>query len=165
MLLSIWDDGYGISVPNEQQIAKRDLSELLRGVQRQPGADEGLELFTVKGWDYPALLETYRRAADLVRKDHVPAILHVTELTQPQGHSTSGSHERYKSPERLAWEAEHDCLARLRRLLLERGIAGEEELKELEQRETAAVRAARDRAWTELCAPIEEAHARSGRRH
>jgi TPP-dependent pyruvate/acetoin dehydrogenase alpha subunit len=108
-VLSIWDDGYGISVPNEFQLSG-DLSKLLLGFQRTKEGKRGFELFSVKGWDYPALMETYKKAADLARKEHVPSIIHVTEMTQPQGHSTSGSHERYKSPERLNWEEEFDCL-------------------------------------------------------
>ena len=95
-LISIWDDGYGISVANEHQITKGNLSEVLRGFQRSSGGG-GYDIYTVRGWDYAALCETYLNAAEIVRREHVPAILHVTELTQPQGHSTSGSHERYKS--------------------------------------------------------------------
>jgi TPP-dependent pyruvate/acetoin dehydrogenase alpha subunit len=103
MLLSIWDDGYGISVPSEFHLTRGHLSSILRGFQRAPGEDEGFDLYSVAGWDYPALCETYLNAAEIVRRDHVPAIVHVTDLTQPQGHSTSGSHERYKSVERLEW--------------------------------------------------------------
>src|SRR5262245_24846677 len=114
MLLSIWDDGYGISVPNEFQLTKGDVYALLSGFRRAPGSNKGYDLYTVKGWDYPALCETYLNAAQIVRKEHVPAIVHVSEVTQPQGHSTSGSHERYKSKERLEWESEFDGLRKMR---------------------------------------------------
>ncbi|HSJ75700.1 MAG TPA: thiamine pyrophosphate-dependent enzyme, partial [Gemmatimonadales bacterium] len=103
MLMSVWDDGYGISVPNEIQVAKGSISELLDGFRRTSESPVGFELEVVKGWDYPALLETYQRVTEVVRRVHVPAVVHVVELTQPQGHSTSGSHTRYKSAERLEW--------------------------------------------------------------
>ena len=147
VLLSIWDDGYGISVANEHQICKADLSEMLSGFARQPGGDEGFELYRVNGWDYPALVETYRAAAERVRRDHVPAIVHVAEMTQPQGHSTSGSHERYKSTERLAFEIEFDGLRRMRSWMLAEGIAGESELDAIEAESAVAARAAQRRAW------------------
>jgi pyruvate/2-oxoglutarate/acetoin dehydrogenase E1 component/TPP-dependent pyruvate/acetoin dehydrogenase alpha subunit len=155
MLLSIWDDGYGISVPNEVQIAKGDLSALLSGFQRGPGSRQGYDVYTVCGWDYPALCETYLNAAEIVRREHVPAILHVTELTQPQGHSTSGSHERYKSRERLAWEAEHDGLRRMRQWILDQGIAGAAELDRLEAEDKVLVRDAQRRAWDAFRGEIE----------
>jgi pyruvate/2-oxoglutarate/acetoin dehydrogenase E1 component/TPP-dependent pyruvate/acetoin dehydrogenase alpha subunit len=153
-LISIWDDEYGISVPNELQVTKGDLSELLRGFRRDPEALEGFDIYTVKGWDYPTLCETYLYAAEIVRREHVPAIIHVVELTQPQGHSTSGSHERYKSPERLAWEEEHDGLRRMRRWIEEQGLAGSEELDALEREEKERVRDAQRRAWEAFQAPI-----------
>ena len=103
-IVSIWDDEFGISVPNEYQIARKDISRLLKGFQREKDNRGGFDLYKVKGWDYPALLETYAKAEAITRKDHTPAIIHVDEVTQPQGHSTSGSHERYKSAERLEWE-------------------------------------------------------------
>lgn len=147
VLLSIWDDGYGISVANEHQICKADLSEMLSGFGRKPDANEGFELFRVCGWDYPALVATYLAAAERVRRDHVPAIVHVAEVTQPQGHSTSGSHERYKSPERLAFEVEFDGLRRMRSWMLAEAIAGEAELDAIEKESAEAVRAAQRRAW------------------
>ncbi|HVS01217.1 MAG TPA: thiamine pyrophosphate-dependent enzyme [Thermoanaerobaculia bacterium] len=156
MLLSVWDDGYGISVPNEEQLTKGNLSELLRGFQRAPGSEAGLDVYTVRGWDYPALCETYLNAAEIVRLEHVPAIVHVVEMTQPQGHSTSGSQERYKSPERLAWEAEHDCVARLRQWILAQGVAAAEELDALEEEERTEVRAAQERAWRAFQGPLRE---------
>jgi len=156
MLLSIWDDGYGISVPTEFHITKGHLSSILRGFQRAPGDDEGFDLYTVKGWDYPALCETYLNAAEVVRREHVPAIVHVAELTQPQGHSTSGSHERYKSEERLEWEREHDCLARMRQWIVEEKIASHEELSRLEEEDRQLVQELQRRAWESCRRPIED---------
>ncbi len=147
MLLSIWDDHYGISVPNELQITKGDLSELLQGFRRAPGDKAGFDIYSVKGWDYPGLCETYLNAAEIVRLEHVPAIVHVREMTQPQGHSTSGSHERYKSAERLAWEEEFDCLRQMRSWMVAQGIASESGLLELEEQERAAVRVSQHSAW------------------
>ncbi|HVT59135.1 MAG TPA: transketolase C-terminal domain-containing protein [Thermoanaerobaculia bacterium] len=154
MLLSIWDDGYGISVPNEYQVTK-DLSELLSGFRRAPGSRRGYDLYTVKGWDYPKLCDIYSSAAEVVRREHVPAIVHVVEMTQPQGHSTSGSHERYKSKERLAWETEFDGIRRMRRWMEGEGLAGGAELDELEQAATQRVREIQRRAWSAFRAPIE----------
>ncbi len=155
MVLSIWDDGYGISVPNEIQIAKGDLSALLQGFRRAPGSLDGLDLYTVKGWDYPALCETYFAAAESARRDHVPVVIHVTEITQPQGHSTSGSHERYKSKERLDWEVEFDGLTRMRDGLIRDQIATSEQLAAIDEEERVAVREAQRRAWEAFRAPIE----------
>lgn len=146
ILLSIWDDGYGISVPQEVQITKSDLSAVLSGFKREPGKG-GYEIFAVPGWDYSALCSTYQRAAALCRSQHVPVIVHVTEVTQPQGHSTSGSHERYKSAERLAWEAEHDGLARMRSWLLAQEYASTAELDGFEKEDRDRVGEAKARAW------------------
>jgi TPP-dependent pyruvate/acetoin dehydrogenase alpha subunit len=118
-LVTIYDDGYGISVSNEHQMVKQNISDLLLGFQRLPGTRDGYDIYQAKGWDYPALVDIFLQAADRVRQEHVPAIVHVTELTQPQGHSTSGSHERYKSKERLAWEVTYDCLSQFRRWILD----------------------------------------------
>ena len=159
VVLSIWDDGYGISVGNEHQIAKADLAELLSGFQRRAGAREGLDLYRVLGWDYPALVETYLMAAEIVRREHVPAVLHVAEVTQPQGHSTSGSHERYKSKERLVWEEEFDGLRRMRAWMLGAGIAAAEELDRIEREAVDEVRAAQRRAWEAFQEPIRAEHA------
>jgi len=156
LLMSIWDDGYGISVPNEHQITKGNLSEVLWGFQRGRGDDSGYNLHTVSGWDYPTLVQTYAAAADRVRQDHVPTLLHVVELTQPQGHSTSGSHERYKSEERLAWEREWDCLVKMRAWMVEEGIAGGEELDALEAEEKQRVRDEQRAAWDAYRKPIDE---------
>ncbi len=154
MLLSVWDDGYGISVPNELQLTKGHLAELLEGFRRTPNRKGGLELMTVLGWDYPALVDTFAIAAAGVRRDHVPAVVHVVELTQPLGHSTTGSHERYKSTERLTWEKEHDCLARMRAWLITDGFASVEDLEMLERGEREYVRRERDEAWNDYQAPI-----------
>ena len=156
MVVSIWDDNYGISVPNEFQMTKGHISELLKGFQRDPKQKAGYDIYTVKGWDYPALCETYIAAASIVRMDHVPAIVHVTELTQPQGHSTSGSHERYKSKERLDWEAEFDCIRKMREWMIGQGITSSEELDKLEREDLQRVRDAQRRAWQAYRAPIDD---------
>jgi len=155
MIVSVWDDHYGISVANDFQITKSNISEVLKGFQRDPKLKQGFDIYTVKGWDYPALCETYIAAASIVRMEHVPAILHVTEMTQPQGHSTSGSHERYKSKERLAWEAEFDCIKKMREWMIGQGIASAEELDALEKEDFAIVREAQRRAWQAYRAPID----------
>lgn len=154
-LISIWDDGYGISVSNEHQITKEDLSALLSGYRREEGGP-GYNLYTVQGWDYEALCRTYRQAAEACRAEHVPAIVHVVELTQPQGHSTSGSHERYKSKERLEWESEHDGLKKLRQWILDQRFAGAEELDSIEQESIEKVREAQQTAWNRFMDPIRE---------
>lgn len=155
MVVSIWDDGYGISVPNEYQVTKGDLSELLKGFQRDPKSKQGFDIYTVKAWDYPALCETYIAAATIVRMEHVPAIIHVTEVTQPQGHSTSGSHERYKSKERLQWEIDFDGIRKMREWMIAQQIATAQELDDLEKEETRNVRDAQRRAWEAYRAPID----------
>jgi pyruvate/2-oxoglutarate/acetoin dehydrogenase E1 component/TPP-dependent pyruvate/acetoin dehydrogenase alpha subunit len=154
-LISIWDDGYGISVPNEFQVTKANVGELLSGFQRRDGERSGFDIYTVKGWDYPTLIETYINAAAIVRMEHVPAIIHVTEVTQPQGHSTSGSHERYKSKERLEWEIEYCCVRRMRNWMIEQGIATGDELDRFEKEDLAAVREAQRSAWAACRQPIE----------
>ena len=153
MVLSIWDDDYGISVPNEYQLTA-DLSRLLGGFQREKGKRGGFDIYAVKGWDYEALIEAYARAADLARKDHTPAILQITELTQPQGHSTSGSHERYKSPERLSWEEEFDCLRKFREWILNKELATAEDLDKIEAEDRREIETVRERAWEAYKAPI-----------
>ncbi|HYC61019.1 MAG TPA: thiamine pyrophosphate-dependent enzyme [Thermoanaerobaculia bacterium] len=155
MIVSIWDDGYGISVPNEFQITKGNLSELLKGFQREPKSKQGYDLYTVKAWDYAALCETYISAAQVVRMEHVPAIIHVTEVTQPQGHSTSGSHERYKSKERLEWEVEFDGIRKMRDWMIAQGIATADELDAMEKEDIAVVREAQRRAWQAYRVPID----------
>lgn len=148
VVISIWDDGYGISVSNEIQTTKADISEVLKGFQRDEKG-EGFEIFKVKGWDYPGLCETYERAAAISREQHIPVLIHVTEMTQPQGHSTSGSHERYKSPERLAWEKEYDCITKMRAWMIETGIADDDELVSIERSVKEHVRSEQRRAWAD----------------
>ncbi len=152
MVISIWDDDYGISVPPEYHATKEDISEMLSGFQRSKD-QKGYEMFKVKGWDYTALMHAYENASDIAREEHVPVIIHVTELTQPQGHSSSGSHERYKSEERLQWEKEQDCNEKFREWILETGITTEEELKSIEKSISKEVRSAKKEAWAEYLAP------------
>ena len=137
-VISIFDDGYGISVPNKYQMTKQDIGALLSGFQRETGSDEegqGFDVYTVRGWDYPALIEVYETATRNARERHIPALIHVTEMMQPYGHSTSGSHERYKSAERLAWEADHDPLPRMRSWMLAEGLTDEATLDSIEAEE------------------------------
>ncbi|MDT0607692.1 alpha-ketoacid dehydrogenase subunit alpha/beta [Croceitalea rosinachiae] len=152
MVISIWDDNYGISVPAEFHTTKSDISEILKGLQRDE-QNKGYEILKVKGWDYTALIHAYENASDIARDEHVPVMIHVTELTQPQGHSTSGSHERYKSAERLEWEKENDCNKRFREWILENNISEEEYLKEIEKSCKQEVRNAKKEAWAEFLAP------------
>lgn len=153
-VISILDDGYGISVPNEHQILKQDISALLTGFQRE-GDGAGYDIYTVYGWDYPTLVETYQKAVQTAREEHIPAIIHVQQLTQPQGHSTSGSHERYKSQQRLEWEREHDGLTRMRRWLLSQGIISESELEQYEKDDKHAVRKEMKTAWQQFVSEID----------
>lgn len=146
LLTSVWDDGYGISVPVEYQTTKSSISKALAGLQRNE-EEPGLEIFTVKGWDYPAIIETYQRAATICREEQVPVLIHVTELTQPQGHSTSGSHERYKSKQRLKWENERDCNILFRNWILQNGYATDEELEQIEVEAKETAHHARNQAW------------------
>lgn len=156
LVLSIWDDGYGISVPNEYQIVHGDLSTALSGFRRQSGSPTGFDLYRVNGWDYASLVQVYQEAAAIAREEHVPAIIHVVEMTQPQGHSTSGSHERYKSPERLEWETTFDCINKMREWIVERGIADEETLDAMEQETRKHVETVRREAWQAYLAPIRQ---------
>ena len=155
MLLSVWDDGFGISVPNAFQMTKGDISRILEGFKHRVGGRPGIDIYVARGWNYPELCSTYIEAAELVRHNHTPAIIHVTELTQPFGHSTSGNHERYKSEERLAWEREFDSLRKLREWILEREFESPEGLDEIERSEEQFVLDARERAWEAYRAPIE----------
>lgn len=153
MVISIWDDGYGISVSNKDQTTKESISEALQGFQRTDN-EKGLEIIRVKGWDYLALIEAYEKAATLARTEHVPVMVHVTELTQPLGHSSSGSHERYKSKERLEWEKEYDCNLKMREWILKEGLAKEAELIKMEEAALKQVRAAKRASWEAYQAPI-----------
>ncbi len=156
MFLAIWDDGYGISVPNELQIAKADISNILQGFQTRRDGKAGIEIYKARGWDYPQLCEIFLAAAEPVRNTHAPVIVHVTELTQPQGHSTSGSQERYKPAERLKWEREFDCMRKMREWMIREAIAAADELNRLEASEKAHVLDTRDRAWKAFQEPILE---------
>lgn len=153
MVISVWDDDYGISVHNDEQTTKGSISKALAGLQRNE-EEQGFEILTVKGWDYTALIETYKYAEKLARNEHVPVLIHVEELTQPQGHSTSGSHQRYKSKERLEWEKQYDCNLKTREWILSNGFASEEELKAIEEDNKKKVRKAKTEAWDAYQAPI-----------
>jgi len=155
MAISIWDDGYGISVPAKYQTTKEDISEVLKGFQREEGTN-GYEIYKVKGWDYPALCEIYQKAIDVCRSEHVPVLIHVTELTQPQGHSTSGSHERYKDSDRLNWEKEHDCILQMRKWMIESAIASEETIAAIEVEAKKFVRDTQKEAWSEFLTAIKQ---------
>jgi 2-oxoisovalerate dehydrogenase E1 component len=146
MLMSVWDDGYGISVPQEYHTTKGSISKILAGLQRTE-TEKGFEILTARGWDYPALVEAYQRAEKVCRTEHVPVLLHVDEVTQPQGHSTSGSHERYKTKERLAWEAEYDCLRKMREWIIDDVNILPDELDTIEVESKKAAKAAKENAW------------------
>ncbi|MFP4846224.1 thiamine pyrophosphate-dependent enzyme [Winogradskyella sp. PE311] len=153
MIISVWDDEYGISVHAKHQTTKENISEILKGFQRDK-KNNGYEIFRVNGWNYPELIDTYQRAAQVSRKEHVPVLIHVNELTQPQGHSTSGSHERYKNQERLAWEAEYDCNVQMRNWVISNNIATNEELTAIERDIKKAVREGKKAAWSAFIKPI-----------
>jgi pyruvate/2-oxoglutarate/acetoin dehydrogenase E1 component/TPP-dependent pyruvate/acetoin dehydrogenase alpha subunit len=154
MLVSVWDDGHGISVPKKYQTTKESISEILKGFQREKGGN-GYEIFKTKGWDYAHLCETYENASRVCREEHVPVLIHVEEVTQPQGHSTSGSHERYKSKERLQWESDFDGIKKMREWILSNKIASETELAEIEENAKKVVRDAKNAAWTAYLNPIK----------
>ncbi len=149
MVVSIWDDEFGISVPAKHHTTKEDISKILSGFQRTEN-EPGFEILKVKGWDYTALMHAYENASDIARQEHVPVVIHVTELTQPQGHSTSGSHERYKDHERLQWERDNDCNKRFKEWILDSQIASSEELEQIEKDIKRRVREAKKEAWTEF---------------
>ncbi|WP_313807724.1 thiamine pyrophosphate-dependent enzyme [Flavobacterium sp.] len=154
MVMSVWDDEYGISVHARYQTTKEDISEILKGFQRDED-NKGYEILDVKGWDYPALVETYQKASKIAREEHVPVLIHVYELTQPQGHSTSGSHERYKNADRLAWEAEFDCLAQMRKWLIENNILTAEEIEAIDTQTKKDVLEGKKAAWNAFVEPIK----------
>lgn len=151
----IWDDGYGISVSKEFQTTKGSISLALKGFQKKPDTN-GIDIYNVKGWDYAGMCEVFESGLQKVRNTHVPALFHVEELTQPQGHSTSGSHERYKSPERLQWEREWDCVKKMREWIIENNIATNEELSELENACKHKVLQSRNQAWKEYIEPVKQ---------
>jgi len=155
MVLSVWDDGYGISVPKKYQTTKGSISSVLRGFKRTQ-KQQGYEIFTVKAWDYVGLVETYKNAVEIARNEHVPVLVHVQEVTQPQGHSTSGSHERYKSKERLEWEKEHCCNLKMREYILKNDIATEEELDQLENEARKYVIQEKNKEWKAFRAAIDK---------
>lgn len=152
MVMSVWDDEYGISVHAKHQTTKENISEILKGFQRTE-TEEGYEIIRVNGWDYSTLIEVYQNAGKLAREEHIPVLIHVQQLTQPQGHSTSGSHERYKSSERLEWEKEYDCNTQMREWMISNEMATEEELSELEKQIKKQVREGKKAAWEAFLAP------------
>lgn len=160
-IVTIYDDGYGISVPNQFQMVKENIGALLKGFERDPRlplekAEHGYDHYTVRAWDYPALVETYLSAAEIAREYHIPALVHVIDVTQPQGHSTSGSHERYKTPERLKWEEEFDGLKKMRAWMIENRVISTAELDALEKADHTLVEGFRKAAWEAYLAPITE---------
>jgi pyruvate/2-oxoglutarate/acetoin dehydrogenase E1 component/flagellar biosynthesis/type III secretory pathway protein FliH len=155
IVMSVWDDEYGISVHAKHQTTKENISEILKGFQRDSNSN-GYEILTVNGWDYPSLVATYEQAASIAREEHVPVLIHVKELTQPQGHSTSGSHERYKNEARLAWETEFDCLAQMRNWLIENNLASNEELEAIEEQAKKEVNEGKKYAWNSFVTPMKE---------
>ncbi|HEY9151239.1 MAG TPA: transketolase C-terminal domain-containing protein, partial [Anaerolineales bacterium] len=162
-VITVYDDGYGISVPNQFQMVKENIYAILKGFEREPCMEEdcerGYDLYQVRGWDYPALIETYQNAAEITRKYHIPQLVHVIDVTQPQGHSTSGSHERYKSPERLKFEEEFDCVTKMRAWMIENRIISEPELAAVEKEDHETVEGIRKTAWDAYLNPILEERA------
>ena len=153
MVISVWDDDYGISVENKDQTIKQSISEALSGFQRT-NKSEGFEILSVNGWDYPNLINTYQKANDIAREQHIPVLIHVKELTQPIGHSSSGSHERYKSEERLIWEKNNDCNLKMREWILNNNIATELELENIEKTSKEEIKIAKAEAWNTYQKPI-----------
>ncbi len=153
LAISVWDDEYGISVHAKYQTTKENISEILKGFQRDK-RNKGFEIFTVNGWDYPALCETYSKAIAICRNEHVPVLIHVVQITQPQGHSTSGSHERYKTKDRLDWEVSFDCISKMREWMLETAIATTEELDEIDNTAKDYVKKSQKQAWEDFNDPI-----------
>ena len=155
VIMSIWDDGYGISVPSEYHTTRNDLSKVLSGFQRSSNKENGFELFTVKAWDYVGLLDAYSKAEKLARNEHVPSIIHVKDVTQPQGHTTSGSHERYKSKERLQWEEDFCCIKKMREWIIENNFSNNKELDEIEKKALDKSKELRDKSWKNYRKSIE----------
>lgn len=153
MVISIWDDAYGISVHAKHQTTKENISEILKGFQRDK-ENEGYEILRVKGWDYAELIATYEKASQIAREEHVPVLIHVNELTQPQGHSTSGSHERYKDADRLNWELDHDCIKKMKEWMISFNIATQEELEEVDAYAKKEVLEGKKAAWAAYTLPI-----------
>ena len=155
LAIAVWDDGYGISVPKEIQTTKGSISQLLEGF-RVDEKGQGIELYTINGWDYPALCEAFEKGIEKMRASHRPAVFHVQELTQPQGHSTSGSHERYKSKERLNWEKEQDCIKVMRQWIIDSGLATAKETDKIREEARVHVKQARDKAWKAFISVVHE---------
>ncbi len=151
----VWDDGYGISVPKKYQTTKGSISEALKGLQKKEGTN-GIDIYKLKGWDYAGMCEVLEPAIQKIRDTHTPAIFHVEEITQPQGHSTSGSHERYKTSERLEWEKEWDGLKQMREWLITNALADTEELSHIEENAVLYARESKQRAWAKYIEPIKE---------
>ncbi len=156
MVMTVYDDGYGISVPREFQTAKGSISQLLAGIEKREKDSTGMVILKAKGWDYAELVSVFKKGVELSRQKHVPVLIHITEITQPQGHSTSGSHERYKSAERLQWEKDFDCNLKFRKWLIESGYAVEKELEEIEKKAQDDARKAKNDAWRKYTEPIKE---------
>ena len=155
LAIFVWDDGYGISVPKELQTTKGSISTALRGMQKTEGTN-GLDIYKLKGWDYAGMCEVFEPAIQKIRDTHIPAIFHIEEITQPQGHSTSGSHERYKQPERLAWEKEWDCIKQMREWIVENALAEDYELNEIEMNAKLFIKESKQKAWDKYIAPIKK---------
>ncbi len=151
----VWDDGYGISVPKKFQTTKASISEALKGMQKKEGTN-GIDIYRVKAWDYAGMCEIFEAGIQKIRDTHTPALFHVEEVTQPQGHSTSGSHERYKSPDRLAWEREWDCIRKMREWIIDNALAADEELSDIEELAKQKVRDKRISAWQVFLEPIRQ---------
>ena len=155
MAVSVWDDGYGISVPVTLQTSKASISEALAGLQAEEN-QHGIQIYTAKAWDYASLVEIYQQGIDIVRENQQPALFHIQECTQPQGHSTSGSHERYKSPERLAWEKEMDCIASMEKWMLDNGFATPQEINHIREEAKFEVKKAKESAWKKSREPFNK---------
>lgn len=151
--IAVWDDGYGISVTKDKQIVKASVSEALKGFEKK-GKSNGIEIMYARGWNYPELIDVFEKGIEKCRRTHVPVLFHVDEMMQPFGHSTSGSHERYKTTERLEWEKQHDPLLKMEQWILDEGLAGEEDLEKIKDQAVVNARKARDRAWKEYAEPI-----------
>jgi pyruvate/2-oxoglutarate/acetoin dehydrogenase E1 component/TPP-dependent pyruvate/acetoin dehydrogenase alpha subunit len=161
LAICVWDDGYGISVPRKYQTTKNSISEATAGFQYDEKLESGVEIYRVKGWDYASLVKSFEEGIARVRENHIPALFHIQEVTQPQGHSTSGSHERYKSKERLEWEKEMDCVRKLRQFILDNAIGTEEELIAIEEKAKDVARTAKQSAWSNFIEPIKAQIAQS----
>src|SRR5512141_556943 len=159
LAIFVWDDGYGISVPKQFQTTKGSISTALRGMQKTEETN-GLDIYKLKGWDYAGMCEVFEPAIQKIRDTHIPAIFHIEEITQPQGHSTSGSHERYKKPERLAWEREWDCIRQMREWILANALAEEYELNEIEINAKLFIKSSKSKAWEKYIGPVR-AHAQA----